>query len=210
MFMTLFSIILEFFGIESLVGIEILFFGAAFLGGCLFLVWFVLMMVGGAVGDVAGDMFGADIGLDADLSFKALTFQGISAFTMMFGLIGLAIMSANGNTTLALLGGSMSGGFSMWLVAKVFQGFIRLQSSGNVRMDEAIGARGTVYLKIPVSGTGQVSVTFQGNERTLEATSNGDMEILTGTYITVVDRIGTTLIVEPLTGMKARSSDESE
>ena len=107
--MSLFSEILEFFGIESLVGIELLFFGAALLGGSLFLVWFVLMMIGGAVGDVAGDMFGADIGLDADLSFKALTFQGISAFTMMFGLIGLAIMSSNNNSTLALLGGSVSG-----------------------------------------------------------------------------------------------------
>ena len=208
--MSLFSEILEFFGIESLVGIELLFFGAALLGGSLFLVWFVLMMIGGAVGDVAGDMFGADIGLDADLSFKALTFQGISAFTMMFGLIGLAIMSSNNNSTLALLGGSVSGGGSMWLVAKVFQGFTKLQSAGNMRMDEAIGARGTVYLKIPSSGTGQVSVTFQGNERTLEAVSNGDEEIQTGTYITVVDRIGTTLVVEPLTGMKARDSDESE
>ena len=77
-------------------------------------------------------------------------------------------------------------------------------------MDESIGARGTVYLKIPSSGTGQVSVTFQGNERTLEAVSNGDVEIQTGTYITVVDRIGSTLVVEPLSGMKARDSDESE
>ena len=166
-------------------------------------------MVGGAVGDVAGDIFGADIGFDADLSFKALTFQGISAFTMMFGLIGLAIMSADYNSTLALIGGSISGGTSMWIVAKVFQGFTKLQSVGNVRMDEAIGSRGTVYLKIPASGTGQVSVTFQGNERTLEAVSNCEIEIATVTYITVVDRIRSTLVVEPLTGMKARV-DESE
>ena len=207
--MSLFSEILEFFGIESLVGIELLFFGAALLGGSLFLVWFVLMMIGGAVGDVAGDMFGADIGLDADLSFKAFDIPRISAFTMMFGLIGLAIMSSNNNSTLALLGGSVSGGGSMWLVAKVFQGFTKLQSAGNMRMDESIGARGTVYLKIPSSGTGQVSSHSKGMN-VLEAVSNGDVEIQTGTYITVVDRIGSTLVVEPLTGMKARDSDESE
>ena len=40
--------------------------------------------------------------------------------------------------------------------------------------------------------------------------SNGDVEISTGTFITVVDRMGSVLVVEPLTGMKARDNDESE
>ena len=111
--------LLAFFGLDVLSGMELLFAGSALLGGLLFLVWFILAMIGGVAGDVAGDIFGADVGFDADLSFKALTFQGISAFTMMFGLIGLAIMSSNNNSTLALLGGSFSGGASMWLVAKV-------------------------------------------------------------------------------------------
>ncbi len=202
--------LLAFFGLDALVGIELLFAGSALLGGLLFLVWFVLAMVGGVAGDVAGDIFGADVGFDADLSFKALTFQGISAFAMMFGLIGLAILRADYDVMLALLGGSLAGGFSMYSTAKLFQGFKALESEGTMQMSKSIGARGTVYLRIPSSGTGQVQVTFQGSERTLDAISNGDVEIPTGTYISVVDTMGSVLVVEPLTGMKARDNDESE
>jgi len=202
--------LLAFFGFDVLSGMELLFAGSALLGGLLFLAWFVLTMIGGVAGDIAGDIFGADVGFDADLSFKALTFQGISAFTMMFGLIGLAIMQANYDVTLAILGGAAAGGLSMYAVAKLFQGFLMLESEGTMKIDEAIGARGTVYLRIPTTGTGQVQVTFQGTERTLDAISNGEVEIGTGTYITVVDRVGTVLVVEPLTGMKARDPDESE
>lgn len=202
--------LLAFFGLDGLVGMELLFAGAALLGGLLFLVWFVLAMIGGVAGDVAGDIFGADVGFDADLSFKALTFQGISAFTMMFGLIGLAIMRADHNASLALLGGAAAGTFSMYCVAKLFQGIGMLESEGTMKIDRAIGARGTVYLRIPATGTGQVQVTFQGSERTLDAISNGELEIATGTYISVVDTMGSVLVVEPLTGMKARDSDESE
>ena len=85
-----------------------------------------------------------------------------------------------------------------------------LESEGTMKIDRAIGARGTVYLRIPPTGTGQVQVTFQGSERTLDAISNGELEIATGTYISVVDTMGSVLVVEPLTGMKARDSDESE
>ena len=111
---------------------------------------------------------------------------------------------------LALLGGSLAGGLSMYATAKLFQGFKALESEGTMKIDAAIGARGTVYLRIPSSGTGQVQVTFQGTEQTLDAMSNGDVEISTGTFITVVDRMGSVLVVEPLTGMKARDNDESE
>jgi len=202
--------IVAFFGLDVLSGMELLFAGSALLGGLLFLAWFILAMIGGVAGDVAGDIFGADVGFDADLSFKALTFQGISAFTMMFGLIGLAIMRADYDVMLAILGGSVAGGLSMYATAKLFQGFKALESDGTMQMDSAIGARGTVYLRIPSSGTGQVQVTVQGSERTLDAMSNGEVEISTGTFITVVDRMGSVLVVEPLTGLKARNNDESE
>ncbi|HJM66050.1 MAG TPA: NfeD family protein [Candidatus Thalassarchaeaceae archaeon] len=202
--------LLAFFGLDVLSGMELLFAGCALLGGLLFLSWFVLAMIGGVAGDVAGDIFGADVGFDADLSFKALTFQGISAFTMMFGLIGLAILRANHDAIIAIFGGSAAGGLSMYAVAKLFEAFLKLESEGTMKINQAIGARGTVYLRIPSTGTGQVQVTVQGTERTLDAISNGEVEIATGTYITVVDSMGSVLVVEPLTGMKARDNDESE
>ena len=78
--------ILELFGLGDLIGFDLVFGISALVGGMLFLLWFVLMMVGGAASDLFDSAFDIQIG-DTDLSFKALTFQGLSAFLMMFGLI---------------------------------------------------------------------------------------------------------------------------
>lgn len=198
------SELLEFIGLSGSSGLELMFGVSALIGGLLFLIWFVLMMVGGAVADIGGDVFGADIGLDTDLSFKALTFQGISAFTMMFGLIGLAIVRSTDNTAFAIVGGTISGGLSMWVIGKLFEGFMMLQVEGNLSLDEAVGSRGTVYMRISQGGTGQVQVTIQDQLRTLDAISEDGEEIKTGSYIEVVGVIAGTMQVRPLTGREAK------
>jgi membrane protein implicated in regulation of membrane protease activity len=206
--------LLELVGLSGTSGLELIFGISALIGGLLFLIWFVLMMVGGAVADIGGEIFGADIGLDTDLSFKALTFQGISAFTMMFGLIGLAIMRSTDNTAYAIIGGTISGTASMWVIGKLFEGFMMLQAEGTVRIEESIGARGKVYLRIPKGGTGQVQVTFQGQMRTMDATSEGGVKIDTGEFIEVVDIIAGTLLVKRYSSSsevpKARDAEEEE
>jgi len=54
---------------------------------------------------------------------------------------------------------------------------------------------------IPKGGSGQVQVTYQNALRTMSARAkNGDSELASGTMITVVDRVGSTLIVEPMAG----------
>ena len=80
------------------------------------------MMVGGAASDLFDGLFDIQIG-DTDLSFKALTFQGLSAFLMMFGLIGLMISEMAAPQALSILGGLGAGGFSMWMVSKLFDTF---------------------------------------------------------------------------------------
>ena len=206
--------LLELVGLSGTSGLELIFGISALIGGLLFLIWFVLMMVGGAVADIGGDVFGADIGLDTDLSFKALTFQGISAFTMMFGLIGLAIMRSTDNTAYAIIGGTISGGASMWVIGKLFEGFMMLQAEGNIRIEESMGSRGKVYLRIPEGGTGQVQVTFQGQLRTMDATSLDGVKIDTGEFIEVVEVIAGTLVVKEYSSVseepKSRDANEDE
>ena len=71
-------------------------FGAsAVIGGVLFLLWLVLVVVLGGIGDIAEGVFGVDIdAMGADASFKALTFQGVMAFMMFFGLTGIIVMQS--------------------------------------------------------------------------------------------------------------------
>ena len=188
------SAILEFIGIEDLVGFDLVFGISALVGGLLFLLWFVLLMVGGAASDLFDGLFDIQIG-DTDLSFKALTFQGLSSFLMMFGLIGLMISEMDAPRALSRLGGLGAGGLSMWMVSKLFNTFKELETDQTMNLDNANGATGTVYLRIPAKGEGQIQITFQGAMRTMSAISADGVEIPTGTIIQVVDNVADTLRV---------------
>jgi len=188
------SAILEFIGIEDLVGFDLVFGISALVGGLLFLLWFVLLMVGGAASDLFDGLFDIQIG-DTDLSFKALTFQGLSSFLMMFGLIGLMISEMDAPRALSILGGLGAGGLSMWMVSKLFNTFKELETDQTMNLDNANGATGTVYLRIPAKGEGQIQITFQGAMRTMDAISADGVEIPTGTIIQVVDNVADTLRV---------------
>ena len=186
--------ILDAFGLGDLIGFDLVFGVSALVGGLLFLLWFVLMMVGGAASDLFDGLFDIQIG-DTDLSFKALTFQGLSAFLMMFGLIGLMLSEMNAHQVLCILGGLVAGGFSMWTVSKLFDTFKQLEQSGTMDLNDATGSTGTVYLRIPPSGEGQIQITFSGAMRTMDAISADGVEIPTGTLIEVVDNVADTLRV---------------
>ena len=85
------------FGLLDATGVELMFGASALIGGVLFLLWLVLVVVLGGIGDIAEGVFGVDIdAMGADASFKALTFQGVMAFMMFFGLTGIIVMQSGG------------------------------------------------------------------------------------------------------------------
>ena len=92
--------LLSLVGYEGGGGLELIFASSAVLGGILFLLWFALIMIGGITADVFDGLFGTDFdAMGADASFKALTFQGIMAFMMFFGLAGLWVLDGDSDQT---------------------------------------------------------------------------------------------------------------
>ena len=71
-------------GLGDASGMELLFAASALVGGILFVLYFCLLMIGGIATDIFDGLFGIDVDMGADASFKALTFQGIMAFMMVF------------------------------------------------------------------------------------------------------------------------------
>jgi membrane-bound ClpP family serine protease len=84
----------------------------------------------------------------------------------------------------------------MYGTGKLFQLFITLQSDGTVEISEAVGSTGSVYLRIPNNGAGQVQVNFGGSMRTMNAKSHDNTDIDSGVFIEVVDTIGDILVVK--------------
>ena len=197
--------LLEFIGLGDVTGLDLIFGITALVGTVLFLIWFVLMMLGGVMGDVGEAIFGADIGMDADLSFKALTFQGIAAFMMMFGLVGLWVSRGTDSQAMGIIVGGGAGGASMFAVSKIMTLFKEMETSGTADINNATGETGEVYMRIPANGKGQVQVPLQGTLRTLDAMSATNEKIATGTLIVVTKVLAGVLVVKPLS-----ASDDSE
>lgn len=187
----------ELVGLGDVTGLDLLFASAALIGGILFIAWFFLLMMGGLAGGIL-DGVGLDVDMGADLSFKAFTFQGIIAFILMFGLVGLALSRSDQGDMMALFAGTVAGGASMWSMGKLFQAFHSVQSSGNMNIQNAVGQDGTVYMRIKPGAVGQIQVTIQGAMRTLDAiASDSSLYMKTGETITVEKIVAGRMVVIP-------------
>jgi len=190
--------------IWHMTGVDWVFFFAALLGGCLFIVRLILMIFGFHSGD--GDMGGGDLShVDtgghaggSDTSFKLLSLQDITGFFMMFGLVGLALRKeSHVSTGWAILGGLTAGLLAVWLISLLFAGMRKLQSSGTLDMRNAVGQTGSIYLTIPATGTGQAQLVVQGRLLVADAISAAKVEIKTGEHVKVMDVVnGNVLVVE--------------
>ena len=186
--------------LEQFEGLEKLFMVCAVAGGVLFAVRLVLQFLGGDTGvhhdvgapvDVSTDVHGGgtDAGsTDAYLSFKLLSFQGLTAFFMMFGLVGLAMMRQTDHQEILSLVVALAAGLvTVWFIGLIFRKAGGLQSSGNIDVRNAIGHEGEVYLSIPGAGIGKTKITIQDRLRIYEAVSKDKTEIKTGQRVRVVE-----------------------
>ena len=189
----------EFLGFDAPTTMEMLFIACAVFGAGFFIVMMTMMLLGGLVGGVIDTAFDADISLDTDLSFEVFTLQGISAGIMMFGLVGMATTKSTETEVLGVLAGGIAAVASLYAMKVMMQGIYDLQTDGTVHTSDAVGARGTVYSRIRPGETGEVQVPVHGGLRTLAARAlDKDVLIPSGTFIRVVDSIGSTLIVRVL------------
>jgi membrane protein implicated in regulation of membrane protease activity len=172
-------------------GLEQVFLLSAIVGGLILVLRLILMVAG-------LDHHGADVHIDSDAGFQALTIQGLSAFFTMFGVVGYMLYHNAAFTLLLSIGGALVAGvFSMWLIHKVFSAMMKLQSSGTVSLFAAVGSEGSVYLTVGKEG-GRVQINFANRLREFEAVSADGSTLPTGTAIRVQGITANTLVVAPV------------
>ena len=153
--------------------------------------------------------FGGDTDIDPDVdvddidggdSLTFLSVRALAGFLTFFGLVGWKGTSAEWGTTPTAVAAFFSGSSVMVFVAVMMRFFKRLQASGTLKPEGAVGKNARVYLKIPGqrSGKGKITVTVQGRSIELEAITSGD-ELPTGSECRVVSMISEdTFEVAPL------------
>ena len=116
-----------------------------------------------------------------------LSLQNISAFLMVFGLIGLGLTKFSGIPSIvSSIVGFICGTFTAFIFTKATQAMMKLSSSGNKVITSTIGQIGTVYLRIPVEGTGQIQINVSGRLEICDAESVDKVEIPYGEEVQVV------------------------
>ena len=201
--------------LKSLTSIEYFYLICITIGGILFILRTLLFFIGGgADGHMDGDLSGhfdgdlsGHMDLDAhgdtdmhadnisDAGMKLVTVQGLTGFFLMFGLVGLAMVKFEIKDFWTAVGGLIAGIGTMLIIAKIVLEMQKLQSSGTMRMENALGKEGTVYLSIPEDGPGKVSIVIQGGLRELEAVSSDNERISTGESVRVVKILSNRILV---------------
>ena len=186
-------------GISAPSTLEIIFLMSGFLGTAFFLILMTMMMLGDIVGGVFDSFFDTDFTMDSDLSFELFSIQGLAAAVMMFGWVGMFTLEATDTEVYAVIVGGFSAAASMYGVGLMLKGIKNLESDGTMKHEDAVGERGQVYSRIRANESGEVQVAVDGTLRTLTARAKDKtLHISTGEFIKVIDVIGNTMIVEPL------------
>jgi membrane protein implicated in regulation of membrane protease activity len=166
--------------------LQMIFTVCALIGGALFLIRLAMQLLGfetDAETDHPGDMDSSD----TDASFKMLSLLGITAFLMMFGLGGRAMLESRpGSPLAALVIAVLAGSLSMWLMAWLFKLMKKMQSDGTSRIENAVGQEGSVYLTIPAQDIGKVQLSVNGRLSVMDARAANGQPLATGAQVKVV------------------------
>jgi hypothetical protein len=186
-----------------------LFLICTLIGGTIFILQFVLAIVGAGADDLdfghdiphdiphdvphdfsgdSGDVAGHGHGHGSTWMFGVISFRTIVAALTFFGLAGLASLSGSLSGPVTLLIAVGAGAAAMYGVHYLMQALYRLRYDGTVQIHRSIGERGTVYIPIPPNreGLGKIQIRTQGRIMEYAAQTRGPEKLKTGTTVEVV------------------------
>ncbi len=185
--------------LSKLSNMELFYLGCAIVGGGLFVLRSLMMLIGlGGESHDAGDAIADSDGSPVH-DFKMISVHSLTAFALMFGLVGfLMLHNQQGEPWVAGATGFGVGLVTMAIIAKIFQSSRKLQSDGTIYPANAVGAAGSVYLAIRPGEIGKVQLTVRGALKVFDARAQdpavtlktGDPVKVVGTEdVLVVERV---------------------
>ena len=159
----------------------------------IFIILLILTVFGGDMDtdvDVDTDIDG-DIADGDSIPFQFLSLKNIVAFFTVFGWSGIGFINSGIAPWLVILLSIICGLLMMAAMATLFYFMSRLAESGTLKMQNAVGKLGEVYLIIPANrkGLGKVKLNVQGSLRTLDAITDESENLPTSSIIQVLDVI---------------------
>ena len=166
---------------------EKIYWSIALISSVIFVILLIMTLLGGDAEDFDGGDVDADIDGDTGIGFQFLSFKNLMGFLTIFGWSGIACLDGGLSKFLTVLISVICGLLMMFIMASLFYYLGKLQSSGTLKLNNALNQVGEVYLTIGAnrSSIGKVSVTVQGTLRELEALTDEENDLVLGNVVRV-------------------------
>ena len=204
---------------DSLLPLGRFFYLIAIPSTLVLLIQFVMSLLGLShdsdfdVQDFDGDV---DFNLDHDFDFsdghevfsadfQFISFRSIIAFLTIFSWTGIVMMSNGSSAILTMVVSVAAGLLAMFVIGYLFFLATKLQSSGNISYQNAVGSTAEVYIPINENTNFQGKVQVVVQERLIEASAitKNKKGFSTGEIVQVVGLVGlSTLVVDELSPEK--------
>jgi hypothetical protein len=184
----------EFF--EPMSTLEQTYWITALIGSAIFIVIFAMTFIGGGDSDMEADINELDAD-DGGVGFQFFTFKNVIAFFTIFGWTGIMCIDNGYSNTMTIIVSSISGLIMMVLTSLLFYWMHSLAHSGTLKIKNALGVVGEVYLPIGAnrSKIGKVQLKVQGSLRELEAITDATEDLPTSTIVKVTEVVSTELLL---------------
>lgn len=180
---------------QSLYGFEKIFWFIALLFSVLFIIQTILSFAGGDGDEAFGDA-DASVENDTGIGYGFLTIKNFIAFFTIFGWTGVALSGTGVGKVWIIIFSVVAGCAVVAMMIFLMNSMSKLKESGTLKMENALGKTATVYLHIPAKrkGVGKIIVTVQGTMRELNAVTNDDTDIITGSIVKVTEITGDNML----------------
>lgn len=169
----------------------------ALVASILFLFVLIMTFVGGL--DADGDMGEIDAEVDGDhgIGFQFFTFKNMVGFFTLFAWSGLASIHAGNSSTTTIIISLLCGLAMMFIMAFLFRAISKLADSGTLKVSNAIGQIGEVYITIGAnrSSIGKIQIKVQGGLRELDAITDEDSDLVQGNLVKVLKVVSDELLL---------------
>lgn len=162
-----------------------IYWAIAIIASLNFIVSIVMSLIGGEADELSD--VDAEIDGDTGIGFQFITYKNLVGFFTIFGWSGIACIDEGFSKPTTIIISLICGLIMMAIMAAMFYYMRKLSDSGTLDYKNALDQIGEVYLTVGAnrSKIGKAHVRIQGALRELEALTDSETDLKTGTVIKV-------------------------
>lgn len=184
---------------NSLEPLQKFFWTIACCASLVFIMQTIMTFIGlGTDTDVdAGPMDGSVDSMEDGALSGVFSFRNLINFLLGYGWAGVLLHDSIDKGWLLQLVAIVVGLAFVLAFVFMFRQVMKLSHDGSFKMQEAVGLKADVYLRIPAarSGRGKIQVSVKGSIHEIDAMTDNDTEIATGGQVQIVEVLGDDLLL---------------